>query len=79
MLLNSMGMYEDYTHLGTLILCHTPKESIWFQEVRTLLNDTPNIQGGVTQASPTIIVIRILGYEAEYIENILDKLLTLSC
>jgi len=75
MLLDSIGMYEQYTHLGTLLLCNIPKAPIWFQEVRTLLDATPNIEGGVTQVNATSIVIRILGYQADKIEDILNKLL----
>ena len=77
MTLNSIGMYEDYTHFGTLLLCHIPKESSWFQAVRTLLDETPGIEGGVTQINTTSSVIRILGRQADKIEDIMNKLLLL--
>ena len=75
MSLNSLGMYEQYTHFGTLLLCHIPKDTKWFQEVRTLLDATYNLEGGVTQVNATIIVVRVLGYQADKIEDILNKLL----
>ena len=75
MSLNSLGMYEEYTHFGTLLLCHFPKDSKWFQAVRTLLDATDNLEGGVTQVNTAIIAIRVLGYQADKIEDILNKLL----
>lgn len=75
MALNSIGLYEEYTHLGTLLLCHIPKETSWFQAVRTLLDETPDIEGGVTQINNTSSVIRILGRQADKIEILLNKLL----
>ena len=77
MSLDSLGMYEGYTHLGTLILCHISKDLSWFQEVRTLLDATEGIEGGVTQVNPSTVAIRVLGYQADQVEGILNKLLTL--
>lgn len=77
MSLDSIGMYENYTHLGTLVLCHIPQKLNWFQEVRTLLDTTNDIQGGITQVNHATTVIRVLGYQADQIEDILNKLLTL--
>lgn len=73
--LNSLGMYEQYTHFGTLLLCHIPKDPKWFQAVRTLLDATDHLEGGVTQVNASMIVIRVLGYQADKIEDILNKLL----
>ena len=75
MSLNSLGMYEQYTHFGTLLLCHIPKDTKWFHAVRTLLDATDNLEGGVTQVNTAMIVIRVLGYQADKIEDILNKLL----
>ncbi len=75
MSLEGIGLYEGYTHMGTLLLCHIPKEPIWFQEVRALLDTTPDIEGGITQLSATSSIIRLLGYQADKMENILNKLL----
>ena len=75
MSLDSLGMYEGYTHLGTLLLCHIPKALTWFEEVRHLLDATPNIEGGVTQMNASTLVVRLLGYQAAQIEDILNKLL----
>lgn len=77
MSLNSLGMYEQYTHFGTLLLCHIPKDPVWFQEVRALLDASDHIEGGVTQVNAAIIVIRVLGYHADQIENLFNRLLTL--
>ena len=77
MKLNSLGLYERYTHLGTLLLCHIPKEPNWFQEVRRLLDDTPDIEGGITQIDHMGIVIRVLGYRSDIMDALFYKILSL--
>lgn len=77
MALNSIGMYENYTHLGNLILCHISKDATWFQQARTLLDETPNIEGGVTQINDSSIAVRVLGSQAEKVDELLNKLLEL--
>ena len=77
MALNGLGMYENYTHMGTLILCHLPKDASWLQAVRHLLDETEDIQGGVTKVNPSTLIVRILGYQADKIEDLLNKLLLL--
>lgn len=75
MTLSSIGMYEKYTHFGTLLLCHMPKDATWFQEARALIDATPNMEGGVTQINDTSIVVRVLGCQSEQIDRLIDKLL----
>lgn len=73
--LNSIGLYEGYTHLGTLILCHIAKDSSWIQAVRTLIDETPDMEGGITQINSTSSVIRILGRQAEKVDALLSQCL----
>lgn len=77
MTLSSIGMYEQYTHLGTLLLFHIHKGNAWFQAVRDLLESTPDLEGGITKAPHTAIVVRILGRQSEKISRIIDKILAL--
>lgn len=77
MSLNSIGLYEGYTHLGTLLLCHIPKDYSWIQAVRTLLDEACDVEGGVTQINDTCSVIRILGRQAEKVDALLNKCLAL--
>ncbi len=73
--LTSLGMYENFTHLGTLLLFHVCKEAAWFQKVRELLDTTPDLEGGITLGANETIIIRILGKTSEQIERIMDKIL----
>ncbi len=77
MTLTTLGMYENYTHFGTLLMINTPKDELWFKEVRDLLDAESDLEGGVTRAYHGAVVIRILGHQSEKIERIMDKLLTL--
>lgn len=73
--LQSIGMYEQYTHLGTLVLFHILKDEEWFQTVRDLLENTPDLEGGVTRMEHHAIIIRILGKQSDKISCIMDKIL----
>ena len=75
MMLQSIGMYEQYTHLGTLVLFHILKDEEWFQTVRDLLENTPDLEGGVTRMEHHAIIIRILGKQSDKISYTMDKIL----
>lgn len=77
MALSSLGLYEGYTHLGTLLLFNISKENEWLQKVRALLEETPEIEGGVTLGPHQSIIVRIFGTQSEKISLIMDKLLAL--
>lgn len=75
--LTSIGIYEHYTHLGTLLLFHLSNEPAWFKSVQDLLAATPEVEGGITSGPSNSIVIRILGHQSEKINDIMDKILLL--
>lgn len=77
MALTSIGMYEHYTHLGTLLMFHISKDHTWFNAVRDLLETTPDLEGGVTITHHAAIIIRILGNQSEKINRIMDEILAL--
>ena len=55
--------------------CHISKDDDWFKKVRTFIDETPDIQGGITLSSNNTIVIRVLGYQADQIDNLFNQLL----
>lgn len=75
--LHSLGMHEGYTHMGTLLLFHVNKTSAWCKEVQTYLDSLPSIEGGVTRINPTSYAIRVLGYQGEKLEQVLNKIMVL--
>ena len=76
MALNEIGLFEHYTHLGTLILFNISKDTKWLNAVREYLENNTYVTGGITQNDHGYI-IRLLGHEAQQIEGIMDKLLEL--
>ena len=77
MQLASIGLFENYTHLGTLLLFNIPKDAKWFKAARQLFDQTADIEGGITRGPKGHIIIRILGRQAEKVSLIMDKLLAL--
>ena len=74
---DALGLFENYTHLGTLLLFNVPASEAWLQKVRELLNDAEGIEGGITITQTQGIVIRMLGLGSEKISHIMDKILAL--
>lgn len=77
MKMQSIGMYEGYTHLANLIICNEPKSDEWIMKVRTLLDDTSDIEGGVTRTAQGHIVIRILGKNGDKLIKIQTNILNI--
>lgn len=75
--LSAIGMYEEYTHLGTLLLFYISRDETWFKSVRELLESAPDLEGGVTRTHHDAIVIRILGKTSEQINGVFDQILAL--
>ncbi|MDO5520694.1 MAG: urease accessory protein UreD [bacterium] len=73
--LSSMGLFEHYTHMGTLLLFSTGHTKEWLHDARNLIEETPDIDGGVTTLNETAIVIRVLGFQADKLEKLMDKIL----
>ena len=76
--LSGMGMYEGYQRFGTLLLFHCNKDSEWIQKARTMLDEAPDIDGGVTAVPGDGVVIRALGKQSDSLDQLFDKILALS-
>ena len=69
------GMYEGFTHLANLVICNVPKSEEWIGRTRKLLDDTEEIEGGVTQNGENLTVVRILGKSAQRLLEIMYQIL----
>lgn len=76
--MDSIGMYESYTHLACIFLTspETPKEFI--SQVQKLLDSTPDVIGGITSLPQGDLAIRILGRRGQVLEELSKKILLCS-
>ena len=75
--MRNFGMYEGFTHLANMVICNKQKPEDWVRQVRELLDNSKNMEGGVTRTSAGHIALRILGRNANKLTEITDKILTL--
>lgn len=73
--LDSLGLYEGYTHLGTLLVFHCNKDSEWVAAARDVLASKEKICGGVTKIDTDCYVVRVLGIGGEQLEKVLDEVM----
>ena len=72
--MGNFGMYEGFTHLASLVICNQQKPEGWVQQVRRLLEDAGDMEGGVTHTSAGHIVVRILGKNAAQLTEITERI-----
>ncbi len=70
--MTSYGMYEGYTHLLNLIIVNIDVD---IEELRTLLNTMEEIMFGATLTYYEDICIKVLAYNAQVLENIVEEIL----
>ena len=64
-------MYEGYTHMANLFMSKTnnvDEEKIW-----QVLDEEPEIDGGITHLATGDLVLRIFGYRAQKLQKIAEK------
>ena len=67
-------MYEGFTHLLNLVFFHIEKSEDWMGQVRDLLDEREDIEGGVTRISNGDAAVRILGRSAEALLKISEDI-----
>ena len=72
--MSGMGMYEGFTHLLNLVFFNIEKSEAWISAVRELLDETPDVEGGVTRIASGDAAVRILGRGAEPLLKISEKI-----
>ncbi len=72
--MEGLGMYEGFTHLLNLVFFHIEKSEDWMGQVRDLLDEREDIEGGVTRISNGDAAVRILGRSAEALLKISEDI-----
>lgn len=72
--MNSIGMFEGYTHLANILICNCDEDDSFIDSARDLIDEFDEIQGGVSKLQSGDIVIRILGKTSQNLINICDKI-----
>lgn len=72
--MSGIGMYEGFTHLLNLAFFNIEKSEGWITAVRELLDETPDIEGGVTRIASGDAAVRILGKGSEPLLKISEKI-----
>lgn len=70
--MESIGMYEGYTHMANLFMSKTnniDEEKIW-----QILDEDPEIDGGITHLATGDLVLRIFGYRAQKLQKVAEKI-----
>ena len=70
--MEGIGMYEGYTHMANLFMSKTnniDEEKIW-----QVLDEEPEIDGGITHLATGDLVLRIFGYRAQKLQKIAEKI-----
>ena len=69
--MEGIGMYEGYTHMANLFMSKTnniDEEKIW-----QVLDEEPEIDGGITHLATGDLVLRIFGYRAQKLQKVAEK------
>jgi urease accessory protein len=66
------GMYEGFTHLGSLVMIRPDIPEDWIDSMRTRLDQAPDAEGGVTRIGNDGVVVRVLGKQADKLEKLLS-------
>lgn len=81
MSLTALSQMEDFSHQGALIFMHTAKSAVEFKQILTNLQErlldrlnTPDGLICVSQPAECGLIVRALGYKAEFIQNLFEEL-----
>ncbi|MCD8013171.1 MAG: urease accessory protein UreD [Lachnospiraceae bacterium] len=75
--MRGFGMYEGYTHLANLLICNVEKSDDWVREVRSMMDETEGLEGGVTRTAAGHIAVRILGRSGQQLTGRISRILAL--
>lgn len=74
--MEGFGMYEGFTHLANLLICNKPVSEPQVVRMREILDDAPDVEGGVTQNGENLTVVKALGNTAQGLADIIGKILS---
>lgn len=77
--MDSLGMYESYTHLACIFLTPPRDPKKFSAETARLLENTPQVTGGATRLPQGDMAVRILGMRGQILEELAAKILAMAC
>lgn len=76
--MDSLGMYESYTHLACIFLTPPLNPDSFSQQVCQLLKNTPDVTGGATRLPQGDMAVRILGQRGQVLEELSARILDMA-
>lgn len=75
--MNSIGMFEGYTHLANILICNCGEKESFIDSARNLIDESDEVQGGVSKLQSNDITIKILGKTSQNLMNICERIIKL--
>lgn len=72
--MNSIGMFEGYTHLANMVIVNFNKGDSFIEEVRNIIEEYGEVEGGVTKLQSNDITMKILGNTSQSLINICEEI-----
>lgn len=72
--LSGLGMYESFTHLGTLLLLGVPLTQEDSAALRQAVHSLSGLEGAMTQLGPQDYLVRMLGHSAQTLMRAAEEL-----
>ncbi len=73
--MEGFGMYEGFTHLSNLLICNQARSEAWIDQVRGLLDEREDLEGGVTRTAAGYLAVRILGRSGDSLTRVMEQIL----
>jgi urease accessory protein len=68
--MDSIGMFEGYTHLANTVIFNFQKADTLIEKIRNLIEEYDEVQGGVSKLQSNDIIIKILGITSQTLIDI---------
>lgn len=72
--MNSIGMFEGYTHLANILICNCNEGDSFIDSARNLIDEFEEVQGGVSKLQSSDIIVKILGNASQNLINVCEKI-----
>lgn len=69
-----IGMFEGYTHLANMIIVNLKEEDSFVDNVRNIIDESEEVQGGISKLQSNDFIIKILGSTAQSLINICEEI-----
>lgn len=72
--MNSIGMFEGYTHLANMVIVNFNKGDSFIEEIRNIIEEYGEVEGGVTKLQSNDITMKVLGNTSQSLINICEEI-----